>query len=69
MSVLSKFVGPVGQSDIYNECPTKNVIVPDQMSDKKYKNIYLVDEKKQNTSGHKGQKLGFMSSRCFYRHS
>ena len=24
-SVVSKFVGPVGQSDISNECPTKNV--------------------------------------------
>ena len=24
-SVLSKFIGPVGQSDIFYECPTKNV--------------------------------------------
>ena len=46
----------------------KNVRVPDQMSDKKYKNIHLVDEKKQNTSDHKGQQLGFRSSRCFCRH-
>ena len=65
-SVLSKFVG---QSDIFYECPTKNVRVPDQMSDRKYKNIHLVDEKKQNTSDHKRQQLGFMSSRCFFRHS
>ena len=43
ISVLSKFVGPVGQSDISYECPTKNVRVPDQMSDRKYKNIHLVD--------------------------
>ena len=28
----------------------KNVSVPDQMSDRNYKNIHLVDEKKQNTS-------------------
>ena len=30
------------------------------MSDKKYKNIHLVEEKKRNTSDHKGQQLGFM---------
>ena len=48
-TVLSKFVRPVGQSDIFNECPTKNVRVTDQMSDKKYINIHLVDEKKRNT--------------------
>ena len=47
--MLSKFVGPVGQSDIFYECSTKNVRVPDQMSDKKYINIHLVDEKKRNT--------------------
>ena len=34
-AVLSKFVGPVGQSDIFYECLTKNVGVPDQMSDRK----------------------------------
>ena len=28
------------------------------MSDRKYKNIHLVDEKKQTTSDHKGQQLG-----------
>ena len=54
MSVLSKFVGPVGQPDISYECPTKNVRVSDQMSDRKYKNIHLVEEKKRNTSNHKG---------------
>ena len=43
--MLSKFLGPVGQSDISYECPTKNVRVPDQMFDRKYKNIHLVDEK------------------------
>ena len=59
-AVLSKFVGPVGQSDIFYECPTKNVRVLDQMSDRKYKNIHLVDEKKRNTSDHKGQQLRFM---------
>ena len=32
-SVLSKFVG---QSDIFSKCPTKNVSVPDQMSDKNF---------------------------------
>ena len=69
LPVLSKFVGPVGQSDIFYECPTKNVRVPDQMSDRKYKNIRLVDEEKRNTSDHKGQQLDFMSSCCFCRHS
>ena len=49
-AVLSKFVGPVGQSDISYECPTKNVRVSHQMSDRKYKNIHLVEEKKRNTS-------------------
>ena len=67
-AVLSKFVGPVGQSDISYECPTKNVRVPDQISDRKYKNIHLEDEKKQNTSDHKGQQLIFMLSCCFCRH-
>ena len=38
-----------GQSDIFYECPTQNVRVPDQRSDKKYKNIHLVDEKKRKT--------------------
>ena len=45
-AVLSKFVGPVERLDIFYECPTKNVRAPDQMSDRKYKNIHLVDEKK-----------------------
>ena len=39
--VVSKFVGPVGQSDISYECPTKNVGVPDQMSDRNYKKISI----------------------------
>ena len=50
--MLSKFVGPVGQLAIFHECPTKNVRVPDQMFDGKYKNINLVDEKKQITRDH-----------------
>ena len=54
IAVLSKFVGPVGQSDISYECPTKNVRESDQMSDRKYKDIHLVEEKKRNTSSHKG---------------
>ena len=29
------------------------------MSDRKYKIIHLVDEKKRNTSDHNGQQLGF----------
>ena len=58
-SVLSNFVGPDGQSDIFYECLTKNVRVPDQMSERKYKNIHVVDEKKRNTSDHKGQQLDF----------
>ncbi|KAK3108867.1 hypothetical protein FSP39_017555 [Pinctada imbricata] len=33
---LSKFVGLVGQSDIFSKCPTKNARVPDQMSDKNF---------------------------------
>ena len=33
------------------------------------KNIHFVYEKKQNTSDHKGQQLGFMSTCCFCRHS
>ena len=37
ITVVSKFVGPAGQSDISYECPTKNVGVPDQMSDRNYK--------------------------------
>ena len=68
LSVLSKFVGPVGQSDIFYECPTKNVRAPNQMSDRKYKYTNFVDEKKRNTSAHKGQQWGFMSSCCFCRH-
>ena len=40
ISVLSKFVGPVGQSDIFYACPTKNVRVLDQMSGRKYKNPF-----------------------------
>ena len=39
---LSKFVGPVGQSDIFS---TKNVRVSDPMSDDK--NIHLVDKKNE----------------------
>ena len=39
---LSKFVGLVGQSDIFRKCPTKNARVPDQMSDK----IFPTEEKK-----------------------
>ena len=35
-TVLSKFVGPVGQSDIFYERPKKNVSVPDQMSGRKW---------------------------------
>ena len=35
-TVLSKFVGLVGQSDIFSKCPTKNASVPDQMSDKNF---------------------------------
>ena len=31
VSVLSKFVGLVGQSDVFYECLTKNVGVPDQI--------------------------------------
>ena len=31
----------------FMKCPTKNVRVPDQMSDKKYKNVHLWDETKQ----------------------
>ena len=35
------------------------------MSNRKYKNIHLVDEKKQNTSDHTGQQLGLIKSRLF----
>ena len=67
--VVSKFVGPVGQSDISYECLTKNVGVPYQMSDRNYKkNIHLMDEKKRQISDHIGQQLDFMSSCCFCRH-
>ena len=38
----------------------KKVRVPDKISDKKYKNIHLVAEKKGNISDHKGQQLGLM---------
>ena len=64
-AVLLKFVGPAGH---FLWMSDKNDRVQDQMSDRKYKNIHLVDEKKQNTSDHKGQQLGFISSRCFCRH-
>ena len=55
IAALLKFIGVVGQSDIFYECPTKNITVLDQISNRKYKNIHLVYEKKQNTSDHKGQ--------------
>ena len=43
ISVLSKFFGPVGQSDIFLWMSAKkNFGVPDLMSDRKYKNIHLV---------------------------
>ena len=42
----------------WTKYPTENI-----------KNIHLVYEKKQNTSDHKGQQLGFMSTCCFCRHS
>ena len=54
--MVLKFIGPVGQSDISYECPTKIVGMPDQMSDRNYKkNIHLMDEKKQNISDHIGR--------------
>ena len=60
---MSKFVGPVRQSDISYECPTKNVGVPDQMSDRNYKkNINVMDEKMRNISDHIGQQLRFVIS-------
>ena len=40
ISVLSKFVGPVGQSDIFYKCPIKMLMLKSQ-----HKNIHLVDEK------------------------
>ena len=52
IAALLKFIGVVGQSDIFYECPTKNITVLDQISNRKYKNIHLVYEKKQNTSDH-----------------
>ena len=61
LAVVSKFVG---QLDISYECPTKNIGVPDQMSDRNYKKISLVDEKKRNISDHIGRQLDFMSSQC-----
>ena len=69
ITALLKFIGVVGQSDILYECPTKNITVLDKIFNRKYKNIHLVYEKKQNTSDHKGQQLGFMSTCCFCRHS
>ena len=47
LPVVSKFVGPVGQSDISYECPTKNVGVPDQMSDRNYKKNHQFDRWKE----------------------
>ena len=44
ITVVSKFVGPVGQSDIFyehDECTTKNVGMLDQMSDRNYKKISI----------------------------
>ena len=45
----------------FYECPTKNVRVPDQMSNRNYKKIPLVNEKR-NKSHHKEgqQQLSFM---------
>ena len=68
-TVLSKFVGPVGQSDIFYACPTKMFKCRTKCPTEKNKNIRLIDEKKRNTSDLKGQQLGLMSSRCFCRHS
>ena len=65
IAALLKFIGVVGQSDIFYECPTKNITVLDQISNRKYKNIDLVYEKKQNTSDHKGQQLGTRSTLNF----
>ena len=48
-AVVSKFVGPVGQSDISYECPTKNVGVPDQMSDRNHKKISIWWMKRSGT--------------------
>ena len=39
----------------------KMLRVLDKMSDRKYENIHLMDEKERNTSDHKRQQLGFMS--------
>ena len=36
IAALLKFIGAVGQSDIFYECPTKNVRVLDQISNRKY---------------------------------
>ena len=57
-------IGPVGhgQSDIFYERPTK-------MLECRTKCPTENDEKKRNSIDHKGQQLGFMSSRCFCRHS
>ena len=63
---IRRTCGPIGH---FSRMSHKNVRVPDKMSDRKYKNIHLVDEKKRDTSDHKGQQLGFMSSSCFFRHS
>ena len=63
---ICRTCGPIGH---FSRMSHKNVRVPDQMSDRKYKKIDLVDEKKRDTSDHKGQQLGFMSSSCFFRHS
>ena len=37
IAALLKFIGVVGQSDIFYECPTKNITVLDQISNRKYK--------------------------------
>ena len=64
IAALLKFIRVVRQSDMFYECPTKNITVLDQISNvtENIKYPFGVYEKKQNTSDHKGQQLGFMST-------
>ena len=65
IAALLKFIGVVGQSDIFYECPTKILQCWTKYPTENIKNIHLVYEKKQNTSDHKGQQLGTRSTLNF----
>ena len=64
VAVLSKFVGLVGQSNIFSKCPTKNASLLDQMFRPKKKIIELGNsEPAKNGGGHGKTKTNVKKSR------